>query len=124
MQAARGRGRVIAVLLAVAGFAVVAGTTLASGSAAGKIYACVKSSNGAVRIVGASKSCAAGERKISWNAAGAHSAEGAPGARGPTGAVGQQGPTGKDGAPGTQGPAGAAGAPGAPGAQGPIGPPG
>ena len=64
MQAARGRGRGLVVLMAVAGFAVLAGTTLASGSAAGKVYACVKSSTGAVRIVSASTHCATGERKI------------------------------------------------------------
>ena len=97
---------IVAPLAVVAVAAGLAGTTLASGKADTKVYACVRNATGAVRIVRASTRCRHSERKISWAAGATLGARGAPGvigARGPTGLTGLRGPTGLAGARGLAG---------------------
>jgi hypothetical protein len=106
---------------------------LAHGGDTTLIHSCVKTSNGSVRIVSATTSCAAGETPLDWRiqgdpgpagpagpqgATGPQGPQGDPGAQGPQGATGPQGPQGVQGDPGAQGPQGATGP------QGPQGPPG
>ena len=73
------------------------------------INACVKKSNGSVRVVAASSSCRKGESRLAWNR---------------QGPAGLRGANGSNGTPGPAGPAGAAGAKGDAGARGAIGPAG
>ena len=79
------------------------------------ISACVKKTDGRVRIVAAAATCRRNEQGVSWNA------QGQPGPAGPAGAAGQSGPTGPAGAAGPAGIAGPKGDPGAPGAAGAAG---
>jgi collagen type I alpha len=112
------------VAVAAIGASIWAASAVATSSASGKINACVNKKTGAVRIAGKSSKCRSGERKLSWNAAGARGAAGAPGSRGPTGAggpPGARGPTGMAGAPGAKGATGARGITGRRGATGPGG---
>jgi hypothetical protein len=97
-----------AVLVLAAAFAVVAGTAFATAArdAAEPIEACVKKSNGAIRIVTATSSCTKTERRLAW------------------GTGGEAGPPGPTGAAGPPGPRGPAGDPGPAGAAGPVGPAG
>jgi hypothetical protein len=106
------------VAVAAIGASVWAASAVATSSASGKINACVKNRTGAVRIAGKSGKCRSGERKLSWNAAGARGAAGAPGAQGPGGPPGARGPTGMAGTPGAKGATGVRGATGAKGATG------
>jgi len=62
-----------------------------------KIHACVYSSTGQLRIVGANETCKKTEQALDWNQAGVPGPAGAPGERGPagpSGGVGPQGPSG------------------------------
>jgi hypothetical protein len=88
------------------------------------IHACVKSSNGSIRIVEAGSTCKSNESPLNWNLIGP---EGPTGPSGPLGPSGPQGPSGSLGAIGPTGPVGPrgdSGASGAQGSQGPIGPQG
>ena len=77
---------------------VIAGMLTASAAAAGgTIYACVKHTSGATRIVGAKSKCRHGEQKLSWASAGQKGLAGAPG---PAGAPGAEGKAGANGAAG------------------------
>lgn len=86
-----------------------AGSTSATTKASGKIYACVKKTSGAVRVVTATTRCRSGERKLSWNSAGARGAAGTPGPPGARGPTGLRGPQGVQGAKGDRGATGATG---------------
>jgi hypothetical protein len=59
-----------------------------------KIYSCVNSKSGAMRIVSVKTKCKHGERKVSWNAAGPAGAPGTPGSPGATGSAGTPGTNG------------------------------
>lgn len=96
--------------------AMGAGVARATG---GTIYACVKNSNGDVRIVAATTACHAHWTRIEWGELGM---PGPAGPAGPVGPVGPMGPAGADGAAGPAGPVGATGPAGADGAAGPAGP--
>lgn len=93
--------------------ALVAGVAFAQpkapGSTSAVINACVKKTNGSVRVVKAAGSCRKGESALAWNR---------------QGPAGVRGTNGSDGAPGPAGPGGPAGAAGAKGAAGAIGPAG
>ena len=79
---------------------VIAGMLTASAAAAsGTIYACVKRTSGATRIVGAKTKCRRGEQKLSWGT-GAAGKDGVPGLAGVPGAPGAPGAEGKTGADG------------------------
>lgn len=84
------------------------------------IHACVRPSNGQVRIVPPSTACRAGERRLTWT----RNAVGVPGLAGPRGPAGPAGPHGPAGPPGPAGPAGPQGLPGLQGPQGLTGPAG
>ena len=71
-------------------------------------YACV-SSAGAITIVSATTTCAAGFTKIHWNETGPAGPRGATGPKGATGAAGPKGTTGATGPQGPEGPQGPAG---------------
>lgn len=78
---------------------VTAGMLTASAAAAsGTIYACVKRTSGATRIVGAKAKCRRGEQKLSWGSSGAAGKNGAPGLAGVPGAEGKVGASGANGA--------------------------
>ena len=104
------------VLLAALPLALVTGVAVAAQPrgthrASAVVNACVNKKSGIVRIVAA---CRSGERRLSWNVAGARGAAGAPGAAGPGGPAGPAGPAGAKGDAGRagcrrRGPAGAAG---------------
>jgi hypothetical protein len=87
------------------------------------INACVKKSNGSVRIITGKMKCAKNERLTTWTST-SDNLIGPAGATGPVGATGERGPvgaTGNDGAigpQGTQGPTGATGPKGDTGATG------
>lgn len=74
------------VLALVAVFAALGGSAFAitaGPSQTGAITACYKTKTGALRIVAATKKCAKGERRLTWNAggqAGVPGPQGAPGA--------------------------------------------
>jgi hypothetical protein len=68
-----------------------------------KFYACVKKSNGAVRIVAASKKCLKTEKRVGWNVSGIQGPQGAAGIPGAPGADGQDGIDGINGVDGTNG---------------------
>ena len=89
-----------AVVAAGVAYAATSGPSGTAKTAAGRIYACVTSRLRTLNLTSAGAMCPNGQRKISWNAAGAR---GQPGARGQSGAVGAAGSTGP------QGPAGANG---------------
>jgi hypothetical protein len=97
-----------ALLVLAAAFAVVVGTAFATAArdSAEQIEACVKKSNGAIRIVTATSSCTRTERRLAW---------------GTGGEAGPPGPAGAAGAPGPRGPAGDRGLAGPAGPQGPAG---
>ena len=88
----------------------------AHGGNASLIHACVKNSNGSIRIVAANSSCNANnETALDWNILGPQ------GPQGPAGPDGPQGPIGPQGAEGPQGPAGEAGEQGPQGERGESG---
>ena len=79
------------------------------------IHACVKKSNGDLRIIAPSGSCKKGETALHWNIsglAGPQGPQGNAGLTGPQGPSGPAGPTGATGATGPQGPQGLQGPPG------------
>jgi hypothetical protein len=106
---------------------------LLESNAQGVINACVRQSNGSVRIVSPAIACNSSEVAVTWSITGPAGPQGPAGAMGPSGAqgpagpAGLPGPAGPSGAAGAQGPAGPAGptgltgATGATGAQGPVG---
>jgi hypothetical protein len=110
------RRKALVAVVAVA-FAVAAGATFATAAReeAERIEACVKKSNGTLRIVAATSSCTKVERRLSWGAGGE---AGPPGPAGPAGPPGARGPAGERGSVGPAGPAGSAGPAGP---QGPAG---
>src|SRR5262249_26453361 len=89
-----------AVLLIPAAYA------LAASSTDQVIHACYHSTNGNLRIVGATEACKNNELAISWNQVGPQGEKGDKGDKGDqglTGATGEQGPMGLQGPPGPQG---------------------
>ena len=107
------RGRLA--LLVIAATAAIAGTSYAAvPGPSGTIKAC-RVAKGMLKVIDAGKSCAAGQKALSWNRQGPPGPQGATGSQGPAGAPG---PAGPEGPAGSQGPAGAKGAPGP---QGPSG---
>jgi hypothetical protein len=112
------------VLLVALPLALVAGVAVAAQPrdthrASAVVNACVNKKSGVVRIAGA---CRSGERRLSWNVAGARGAAGSPGAAGPAGPAGPAGSAGAKGDAGAPGSVGAVGPAGAAGPQGPAGP--
>lgn len=93
------RSMVVSIILAMWALGAVAQAATVT------YYACV-SSAGAITIVGATTTCAAGFTKIHWNELGPVGPKGATGATGPRGAIGPAGPKGSAGATGPQGPEG------------------
>jgi hypothetical protein len=87
------------------------------------VTACVKKSNGNVRIITGKMKCTKTERLVSWTST-SDSLIGPAGATGATGPSGAAGATGAVGATGPQGPQGIQGITGATGATGPAGPSG
>lgn len=61
------------------------------------IHACVKKSNGDVRIIAPGGTCRANETPLAWNISGPPGPEGPEGPAGPTGATGPTGPQGPTG---------------------------
>ena len=82
------------------------------------ITVCLDKEAGTVRVVKASATCKAGEKKLSWNRRGP---QGVAGPMGETGAQGEAGPQGEVGPSGLQGTDGAQGPRGLQGEQGPRG---
>lgn len=73
------------------------------------IFGCTNNSTGAIRIVGSTTACLAGEHKIHWNQRGPLGLQGnagSQGLQGLQGPLGAKGPQGSQGPQGTQGPAG------------------
>jgi hypothetical protein len=85
------RRRSTATLLACA-VGLLAALVAASQADAATIYACVKKTSGATRIVSRTSRCKRGEKRLTWSVAGATGATGA------TGAAGANGPSGANGA--------------------------
>lgn len=87
-------GRNLAVIAGL-GAVVAAGVAVAVAAVApkddGKVHACVKKSNGDVRIVGRSATCKPSERALVWGTTGP---EGAAGPAGPAGPIGPKGDPG------------------------------
>ena len=85
----------------IIGISIVLGASLlsvgVSNAAGSTIKACAKKSNGAMRLIDASKNCKKSERTLTW------------GAQGDVGAIGDVGATGAAGSNGTNGSAGASG---------------
>jgi hypothetical protein len=125
---------------AVGGVAVgiVAGATLVAPAIAARdqgvvprVFSCVTTETGDLRIVNADDTCVEGEMRLVWNQRGLPGPRGRQGPQGQQGAQGPQGAQGAQGAPGLMGPQGVPGAEGPqglpgdvgnPGPQGPIGP--
>lgn len=104
------------------------GFALGAAPAAQAHVGCYRTSGDrALRVIPQASSCAAGERRITWNTRGktgrkgSNGATGAAGAAGAKGDAGAAGATGAAGAAGERGAAGAAGAAGAQGLQGVAG---
>jgi hypothetical protein len=118
------------VLLIGAAGAAVAGVGRQERQSGDTITACAAKTNGRLRLISASASCKASERRLSWNVAGPAGPKGDVGPPGPQGERGAAGPAGPPGARGEQGirgesgPQGPAGAAGPAGPQGPAGPKG
>jgi Collagen triple helix repeat (20 copies) len=118
------------VLLVGAAGAALAGVGRKDHPSGDTITACAAKANGRLRLISASASCKASERRLSWNVAGPAGAKGdagPPGPQGDPGAVGPAGapgPRGEQGVRGQTGPQGRAGAVGPAGPQGPSGPKG
>lgn len=120
--------------LAMAGGAlagVVVGATLVAPAIAARdvitprVFSCVTTSTGDLRIVAADDTCTTGEERLVWNQRGVPGPRGRQGEQGPQGAQGPQGvsgPQGPAGLPGPQGVPGTVGNPGPEGQRGPIGP--
>jgi hypothetical protein len=108
MRAIISRDRIAVGFSAVALLCAAGGGAYAA-SAGGTINVCVKKHGGALYKAG---SCARGDSKLSWNAAGPAGVTGPTGAQGPQGAKGDQGSQGSQGAKGDQGIQGVQGVPG------------
>jgi hypothetical protein len=67
---------------------------VAPAASAARLYTCVNTKSGAMRLVAATAKCKHGERKLSWNAAGPAGAQGAPGSPGVAGSPGAAGSNG------------------------------
>ncbi len=97
----------IPVVLAVIALVAGAAANASIPGSGGKIYACYKTSGGAVRLINyPTKKCVTGEKLITWNQTGPTGPQGLTGAQGPqgvTGATGSAGPQGATGANGTNG---------------------
>jgi len=91
------RRRSTAALLTCA-VALLTTLAVAPQASAATIYACVKKTSGATRIVGRTAKCKRGEQRLMWNTAGPAGAKGANGANGATGATGANGANGANGA--------------------------
>ena len=85
----------------IIGISIVLGASLLSAgvsNAAGEsIKACAKKSNGAMRLIDASKNCKKSERTLTWGTQGDAGATGATGASGANGTNGSNGSTGSSG---------------------------
>ena len=83
------------------GISIVLGASLlsvgVSNAAGSTIKACAKKSNGAMRLIDASKNCKKSERTLTWGTQGDAGATGSTGAAGATGAAGTNGATGPSG---------------------------
>jgi collagen triple helix repeat protein len=86
-----------------------AGSASAHGGDISLIHACVNSSSGAVKIVGANDSCPSGYSPLHWSIQGPAGQQGPQGNQGIQGQVGPTGPQGPQGNMGPMGPAGAQG---------------
>jgi hypothetical protein len=84
----------VLLLVVGAGASVSGSPRFISGKTAETIYACVKNSTGAMRMVAANKPCKKGETRWQWSGSGIQGPAGATGAQGPAGATGPQGPAG------------------------------
>lgn len=88
----------------IIGVSIVLGASLlsvgVSNATGSTIKACAKKSNGAMRLIDASKNCKKSERTLTW---GTQGSAGATGATGATGAVGATGSSGAAGANGSNG---------------------
>jgi len=112
------------VLLVGAASAAVAGVGRKDRPTGDTITACAARTNGRLRLISASASCKASERRLSWNVAGPAGPKGDVGPPGPQGERGAAGPRGEQGTRGETGSQGPAGAAGPAGPQGPVGPKG
>ena len=85
----------------IIGISIVLGASLlsvgVSNAAGSTIKACAKKSNGAMRLIDASKNCKKSERTLTWGTQGDAGATGATGAAGATGATGANGSNGSNG---------------------------
>jgi hypothetical protein len=88
----------------IIGISIVLGASLlsvgVSNAAGSTIKACAKKSNGAMRLIDASKNCKKSERTLTW---GTQGDAGATGATGPAGTAGATGAAGTNGATGASG---------------------
>ena len=85
----------------IIGISIVLGASLlsvgVSNAAGSTIKACAKKSNGAMRLIDASKNCKKSERTLTWGTQGDAGATGATGATGSAGATGATGSNGSNG---------------------------
>ena len=85
----------------IIGISIVLGASLlsvgVSNAAGSTIKACAKKSNGAMRLIDASKNCKKSERTLTWGTQGDAGATGSTGTAGATGAAGTNGATGPSG---------------------------
>jgi hypothetical protein len=92
----------LALILAATGFAAAAVP-----DAGGVIHGCYQKKTGVLRVIGAGKRCAKGEKPISWNQQGRRGRDGSDGTNGTNGANGTPGTPGINGTNGTNGTNGA-----------------
>lgn len=85
----------------IIGISIVLGASLlsvgVSNAAGSTIKACAKKSNGAMRLIDASKNCKKSERTLTWGTQGDAGATGAAGSTGATGSTGTAGSNGSNG---------------------------
>ncbi len=112
----------VALFFALSGrsYALASGIT-SSSSSGPRLYACVTERYGTLNQSDATRPCAPGQHKISWNAEGARGLTGVTGMAGPRGTRGARGVAGANGTAGARGATGAGGATGAVGATGAAG---
>jgi hypothetical protein len=84
-------------LLAIVGALLTAVFAAAPQADAATLYACVKKSNGAMRLVKPSTKCRKSERKVSWSTSGPAGRNGINGINGKNGANGTNGTNGSNG---------------------------
>jgi hypothetical protein len=90
-------------LLAFAGTAYAVTGEITARQSSKQISACVRKAGGAVHITSARARCAAGERRLVWNAQGPQGLQGMQGLQGSQGVAGPTGPRGETGPQGPQG---------------------